>query len=247
MLVVKYSYEDQYMGKNCSVESGSRSEGVCSKKSKADSETDDIEKAVNFYINFKKILKDGLLWNNSVKGDLLRIFCFYKENMKLSGTLHLSHMKSEDFKKLKWILQKSSSYSDIRISKDMFKEAIKEIRVYILKEMQKYSDNAKEFEEALLSDENSLNYLRKECEKELSNSLKKDYSKEEEDINEIKKRLARLKKAVKPNVYEKEYLERGACFNKYFSENCKKYKEKIENMKFKDVECLSKSLKINKS
>ncbi len=126
------------------------------------------KEGVFLYMVLKKAFKDGGLWNKDIRKKLIDEVFLNKDGIKLTTEITFYDLNDGFVKKLKNIV-KTTNFKAIKITEDMFKEALKD-----MKEVR-----GKNVKDAIAEIENSKKELKEDEE-----GINKKFSKEEREAEE---------------------------------------------------------------
>ncbi len=214
------------------------------------------KEVVYLYMVLKKAFEDGCLWNKDIKKKLVDEIFLNKNGIKLTTEISFYDSSDDFVKKLKNIV-KRTNFKDIKITEDMLKSALKDMKEIRGSEIEFAINEVKNSKKALKRGDIALrmcfvNRIKKDI-KEQEKSLEKLKGKDKE---EGKKHLEKLKEDLKKAEKEKnekvskeekeaeeQYIRNGEGF---IEENKEKLKA-VEKVKFNDIKNLNKDLKVSKT
>ncbi len=214
------------------------------------------KEGVFLYIVLKEAFGKNGLWNDDIKKKLIDEIFLNKDGIKLTTEISFYDLNVEVVEKLKDAVKKTN-FKDIKITEDMLKKAIKDMKDVRGKNVEDAIDEVRESKEYLKGGDKALR-------KGFINRIKKDIKEQEilleklegEELKEGKKKLENLnnnlkkaKKEINKKVSketkeaEKQFIRNGEGF----IEDNKRKLEDVEKVKFKDIKNLSKDLVVSKT
>lgn len=214
------------------------------------------KEGVFLYIALKKAFEDGGLWNKDIKKKLVDEIFLNKDEIKLTTEVSFFDLNDDFIKKLKNVV-KSANFKDIKITEDMFKKALKDMKDVRGKEVNDAINEVENSKKALKGGDKALRQffidgIKKEIEGQKV-LLKKFEGKEKE---KVKKHLEKLKEDLKKaekeknkkvskeaKEAEKQYVMNGECFIEANKEKLKA----VEKVKLNDIKNLNKDLTVSET